>query len=132
MFNRETTYDGLLGDLERLITALLANAGELQYMEGTRLRMEQVLNATRAVAQEQASLTAAKQDASRRILRLILDGQRLVTAARKMLRAHYGLDAEKLAEFGVQPFRGRNRRKAPGLPPPEAVKPADPPASSEA
>src|SRR6185295_12207815 len=71
MFNRETTYDGLLGDLERLITALLANAGELQYMEGTRLRMEQVLNATRAVAQEQASLTAAKQDASRRILRLI-------------------------------------------------------------
>src|SRR6185295_13427538 len=75
-----------------------------------RLKMEQILLVTRQVTQEQAGLIASKQDASRRLLRLIGDGQRMVTAVRKMLKAHYGLDAEKLAEFGIQPFRGRSRR----------------------
>jgi len=130
MFNRETTYDGMLGDLERLIAALLANAGDLQFLEGTRLRMEQLLAAAREVAQEQASLIASKQETSRQLLRLITDGQRMVTAARKMLKAHYGLDAEKLAEFGIQPFRGR-LRTGPGLPPTEIAKPAAPNPSSE-
>jgi len=47
-----------------------------------------------------------------------------------MLRAHYGLDAEKLAEFGIQPFRGRLRAGR-GLPPAETAKPAAPNPSSE-
>jgi hypothetical protein len=117
--SRETTYDGMIGDLERLIAALDANSGELPQLEGVRLHLEQILVLTRSTAQEQAALIASKQDASRRLLRLIGDGQREATAVRKMLRAHYGLDAEKLAEFGIQPFRGRSRRTGPGLPPPE-------------
>ncbi|HEV8581770.1 MAG TPA: hypothetical protein VGX68_22100 [Thermoanaerobaculia bacterium] len=130
--SRETTYKGLIGDLERLITALLANFSELPQLEGVRLHLEQLLEATRATAQLQAELIASKQDASRRLLRLIGDGQREVTAVRKLLKAHYGLDAEKLAEFGIQPFRGRSRQLAPGLPPPEVptpeiARPADPP-----
>ncbi|HEV8580489.1 MAG TPA: hypothetical protein VGX68_15590 [Thermoanaerobaculia bacterium] len=136
--NRETTYKGLIGDLERLVTALLANSSELPQLEGVRLHLEQILEATRATAQLQAELVASKQDASRRLLRLMGDGAREVTAVRKLLKAHYGLDAEKLAEFGIQPFRGRSRRLAAGLPPsevptPEIARPADPPdpASSE-
>jgi hypothetical protein len=126
---RETTYKGLIGDLERLITALLANAAELPQLEGVRLHLEQLLEATRTTAQVQAELIASKQDASRRLLRLMGDGQREVTAVRKMLKAHYGLDAEKLAEFGIQPFRGRSRRTAPGLPPPKPAGPPGPPSS---
>jgi hypothetical protein len=122
--SQETTYAGILGDLERLIAALFANAGDLPHLEGTRLRMEQLLEGTRQVLQEQAGLIASKQAASRQVERLIGDSQRTITAVRKLLRAHYGLDAEKLAEFGVQPFRGRNRRTAPGLPPPEIDQPA--------
>ena len=124
---RETTYKGSTGDLERLIAALLANAAELPQLEGARLSLEQILTQTRATAQEQAGLIAGKQDASRRLLRLIGDGQRTVTAVRKMLKAHYGLDSEKLAEFGVQPFRTRSRRAGPPPPPekpaPEAARP---------
>jgi hypothetical protein len=126
---RETTYKGLIGDLERLITALLANSSELPQLEGVRLHLEQLLEATRATAQVQAELIASKQDASRRLLRLMGDGQREVTAVRKMLKAHYGLDAEKLAEFGIQPFRGRSRRTAPGLPSPKPADPPGPPSS---
>ena len=117
--SRETTYAGTIGDLERLIAALLANAAELPQLEGVRLHLEQILALTRNTAQEQAALIAGKQDASKRLLRLIGDGQREATAVRKMLKAHYGLNAEKLAEFGIQPLRGRNRGTAPGLPPPE-------------
>jgi len=116
----------MLGDLERLITALLANATDLPHLEGARLKLEQILNLTRETAQEQAALTASKQDASQRIGRLMGDGQRVATAVRKMLKAHYGLNSEKLAEFGIQPFRGRIRRTGPRIPPPETAKPAAP------
>jgi hypothetical protein len=117
--SQERTYSGFIGDLERLIAALLANAAELPQLESVRLHLEQLLELTRDTAQEQAALIASKQDASQRLLRLIGDGARAATAVRKMLKAHYGLNAEKLAEFGIQPFRGRRRGTAPGLPPPE-------------
>jgi hypothetical protein len=114
---RETTYKGTMGDLERLIAALFANAGELTHLEGARLQMEQLLESVRETAQEQAELIAAKQDASRRLLAQVGHGARMATAVRKLLKAHYGLDAEKLAEFGIQPFRGRTRRAGPAQPP---------------
>jgi hypothetical protein len=128
--SRETTYAGMLGDLERLIAALENNAFDLPELEGVRLHLQQLLNVTLEALQEQAALIASKQQASLRVLRLIGDGQRVVTAARKMLKAHYGLNAEKLAEFGVQPFRGRRRQADPGLPVPEIAQPADEPDST--
>lgn len=124
---QETTYRGILGDLERLNTALIANAAELPQLEGVRGQLEQLLNLARGVAQEQAALVAQKQDASLRLAKLLGNGQRVATAARKLLKAHYGLNAEKLAEFGVQPFRGRIRRSRkeppPETPAPEASRP---------
>jgi hypothetical protein len=111
--SQERTYAGSLGDLERLIAALFANAEDLPELEGTRALLEQILDQTRETLQEQAALIARKQDASRRVVRLVGDGQRVATGVRKILRARYGLNAEKLAEFGVQPFRGRKRRAAP-------------------
>ena len=119
----ETTYLGFVGDLEKLITALIANAAELPQLEGLRGQLEQNLNLTRATAQEQAALIARKQDASQRLGKLMRDGQRLVTAARKILKAHYGLNAEKLAEFAIPPFRGRKRRTEPQAPAPEPSPP---------
>ena len=121
--SQETTYAGILGDLERLIAALFANAADLPHLEGARLRMEQLLDLTRQVLQDQAGLIASKQEASRQVERLIGDSQRTATGVRKLLKAHYGLNAEKLAEFGVQPFRGRLRRTGPGIPPPEIDQP---------
>jgi len=58
-----------------------------------------------------------------RLLQLSGDTQRVATAVRKLLKAHYGIDAEKLAEFGIEPFPGTSRRAgtvrpAPGLEPP--------------
>jgi hypothetical protein len=121
--SQETTYRGILGDLERLNTALIANAAELPQLEGVRGQLEQLLNQAREVAQEQGTLIAQKQDASQRLVTLLRNGQRVATAVRKVLKAHYGLDSEKLAEFGVQPFRGRNRSAGSVKPPPQSPAP---------
>jgi hypothetical protein len=51
---------------------------------------------------------------------------------RVALREHYGISSEKLAEFGVRPFRGRNRKVAPIVVPPPEVKPAALPAAAPA
>jgi len=128
--SRETTYKGVLGDLERLNTSLIANAAELPQLEGVRGQLEQLLIQAREVAQEQAALVAKKQDASLRLAKLLGDGARVATAARKVLKAHYGVKSEKLAEFGVQPFRGRTRRSGPVKPPPESARPAPNPPDS--
>jgi hypothetical protein len=40
----------------------------------------------------------------------VTEGQRLANAMRSMIKAHYGIRTEKLAEFGLQPFRGRSRK----------------------
>ena len=42
---------------------------------------------------------------------MIVEGQRLATVPKLVVKQHYGIDSEKLAEFGLQPFRGRRRSK---------------------
>jgi hypothetical protein len=122
--SRETTLVTRLVDLGRLIAALAANAAELPHLEPIRLRLRQLLDASLAAAREHAALTdliARRQDARQRLLRLSGDTQRVATAVRKLLKAHYGIDAEKLAEFGIEPLP--RRRAGPG----RSAPPADPP-----
>lgn len=38
---------------------------------------------------------------------MISEGQRLASVVRSAVKEHYGVREEKLAEFGMQPFRGR-------------------------
>jgi len=106
----------VLGDLGQFIAALAANAAELPHLEGTRVKIEKILTDAQAVAKRQAALVASKQDASQEIRRLLTEGRRLTTAARKLLQEQFGIRSEKLAEFGVQPFRGRTRRELPTTP----------------
>ncbi len=61
----------------------------------------------------------------------ITEGDRLMTAASKVLQEFYGLRSEKLAEFHLQPFRGRSRASkakepAPQPPPEPATAAVDP------
>jgi hypothetical protein len=51
----------------------------------------------------------------------MVEGGRVATVLRQSLKAHYGVRSEKLAEFGVKPFRGRTRK---AKPPQIEIKPA--------
>jgi chromosome segregation ATPase len=115
----EKSYSGMLGGLARLTAALAANSTELPHLEGIRTRLEKIVSDAQELAQRQAALVASKQASSKQLKALLNEGQRMATSLQKLLQENYGLRAEKLAEFGVQPFRGRKTKsQAPGTPTP--------------
>lgn len=124
--SRETTYAGILGELARLNASLLANASELGHLEGARVRLEKLVTDAQEVAKRQAALTASKQEASKQLLALLAAASRVATGIQKLLAEHYGLRSEKLAEFNLQPFRGRKRQPKPETPSPAPPKPPAP------
>lgn len=119
---KERTYLGKLGSWQRLITTLLANMESLAHTEVPRAKLEALLAQAVEIAKQQGALTASKQELSKQLQGIISDGERTATALRVLIKEHYGPRSEKLAEFGMQPFRGRTRKEKP-LPPPEDVKP---------
>jgi hypothetical protein len=121
---KQTTYDGILGDLQRLSVSLNANTQELSHLDGSRVKLEGLLARAIDISKQQAALRAGKQEMSRQIRQVTLEGQRLANALRVSIKEHYGPRAEKLVEFGVQPFRGRVRKAKPEDPDfPVPVKP---------
>jgi hypothetical protein len=77
------------------------------------LRIRASAQETWAFATQQAALTASRQDLSQQMKTLILEGQRVMAVLRVSLKDHYGPRSEKLAEFGLQPFRGRKPKAKP-------------------
>jgi hypothetical protein len=123
---KQRTQAGVLGVLTRLKAALEANSEELAHLEGTRLRFTNLVNEALEAAREQAALAAEKQEISQRLAVFLNEGLRLSTGLGRLLREFYGNHAEKLTEFGLQPFRGRTRRAAPEPPGPDPEAPSPP------
>jgi len=123
---KQSSYSGMLGDLSRLVAALTANAAELPHLEGVRARLEKTLAEAQEVAKQQAALAASKQEASKQLRRLIGEGNRVAALMRVGIKEHYGPREEKVAEFGLQPFRGRKVKTSPAKPDPQASTPEQP------
>jgi hypothetical protein len=124
----ERTYKGKIEDWGHLQERLTANATELAHLEVPRTQLVAVMERARQVAATQAAQRAAKQEASQSLKTSIVEGDRLANLLRAALKQHYGIRSEKLAEFGVQPFRGRNvtvkAKKAKAPQPADAPTPA--------
>ena len=108
--SKETTYAGILGEWERWTTALSAEDAKLAHLEVPRAQLESLTTRGKELIQKQSEWTALKQDASKELRKLIVEGQRLATVLRFAVRQRYGIDSEQLAKFGLQPFRGRRRK----------------------
>lgn len=104
---KETTYAGTLGEWMRFLQALVANGGDLGHLEGSRAKLAGILERAQGLTEQQAAATAVKQEASRQFRTLLVEGRRLHTVLHLAVKEHYGIRSEKLAEFGMQPFRGR-------------------------
>ena len=131
MAARETTYKGKLGEWERLTAMLNASATDLGHLQVMRGQLASLLSQAQDASSRQAVHTVAKQEASQEIQTLIVEGDRLVSLLRAAVKQHYGVESEKLAQFGLQPFRGRKRKKSSEEPLPPSVEvtppaPADP------
>lgn len=129
---KETTNAGRTGYLNRFKGALdahaEAHATEVPYIEGARAKFGTVLEQVNEMQKQQALLTAARQQASQDLRGLLIEAERLATVIRLALKEHYGIRSEKVAAFGIQPFRGKSRAAKPA--PEETAPAAAPPAGS--
>jgi hypothetical protein len=77
----------------------------------------------REIELRQSALKAGSQEASKELERLLSDALRLATVLRLAVKEHYGIRAEKVAQFGLQPFRGRTRtpKSKPQAPAPQTT-----------
>ena len=114
----ETTYSGILGEWQRLSDAMSANTTDLPHLELARSLFVDHLNQTQALLRRQAAQVAEKQQSSQDLRLKISDGQRMATMLRQGIKQYFGIRSEKLAEFGLNPYRGRTGRKQPEGPPP--------------
>lgn len=120
---RETTQAGKLGEWQRLLEPLVANGTDLAHLQVSRDKLAALTAQGAALAREQAVHQASRQQVTRRLQTILVDGDRLVSLLRQALREHYGIRSEKLAEFGLQPFRGRPRVRRPPVEAPEPQQP---------
>jgi hypothetical protein len=123
-----TTNEAVVGNLQQLLGKLEANKADLPQMEISMSKLGTVMARVMDLSKQQGAMTASKQAASKELKTLLVEGQRLGNAIRALVKEHYGIRSEKLAEFGLQPFRGRVRIVKPPTPapatPPETPTPA--------
>lgn len=119
---RKVAQQKLFGSLHLLNAALLENADDLPELELTRQQFEALVSQMQETANRQAAQAAVKQQTTRQLEHLMTEASRIATILRLGVKAHYGIDAEKLTEFGLSPFRGR-RIKLVDEPAPEPVEP---------
>ena len=119
---------------EQMTTAVANNASELPQLEVPRTALGKVLEEVLAILTQQALHRANKQKSSQRLRTLMTEGERLAKVLEVSLQQIYGPSSEKLAEFGLQPFRGRKRKaeKKPTVASPEAPKSSADPSSDPA
>jgi hypothetical protein len=110
------TNSGVVGRWQQLMVTLEANSGELPQLEIPRGKLGTMLDRALEIFTQQAALTAGKQEMTRQLQEILVEGQRLETVLRLSIKEHYGIRSEKLAEFGLQPFRGRPRKVKPEAP----------------
>jgi hypothetical protein len=110
---QDQSYSGMLGVWQRLLVALAANTADLGHLELSRTKLETLFTKVVDIAKQQAALKASKQESSQQIKQAAAEGRRLATLLKSGVKEHYGPTAEKLTEFGVQPFRGRKAKAVP-------------------
>ena len=124
---RDTKTAGVMGDLQRLSVTMEANKELLPDLEPYRIKLTGIVTQIFDVAKQQSAFKASKQDSSKQLRKLLTQGNRVANVVRTVVRDHFGPDDEKVAEFGVQPFRGRKVKAATPTPTPTPV-PTTPPA----
>ena len=110
--SNETTYSGTLGDVQRFQTSLEGSVSEIPHLEAGRVVLGERLSQAQDLARQHAAVTATKQDLSQQLRTAIIDVRLLATVLRKGVKQHFGSRSEKMAEFGLQPFRGRKSKTA--------------------
>jgi hypothetical protein len=107
----KAAFLNVTGEWDDLAVKVEANAVDLAYLADTRTQLLTILDAAKAASVRQSTLQAQYRQATRDLEKLLSDGGELATRIRNGVRMQYGLKAEKLVEFDMQPRRKRSRSK---------------------
>jgi len=100
--NRVTGWD-------LVVKAYSANEVDLMFYKPKHEALVVVRDRFRDLTAERAALSARKLEVTKEMRGLFQEGETLADALRTTVRQHYGLNSEKLVEFGMQPNRPRSR-----------------------
>jgi hypothetical protein len=126
---KEPKYGATLNGWERLLTSMEVNPEDFKTLETYRAKLKSMLDTARESSAHQAAMEAAKQEATRSLRELLVEGRKLATFLRGGVKQRYGDKSEKLVEFGLAPARPRTR--ASGEPkPPATPSPTQSPATA--
>jgi hypothetical protein len=100
--NRVTGWD-------LVVKAYSANEVDLSFYRPKHEKLMILRDRFRDLTAERAALTARKLEVTKEMRGLFQEGETLADALRTTAREHYGLNSEKLVEFGMQPNRPRSR-----------------------
>jgi hypothetical protein len=115
-----------MGDLQRLSVTMEANKELLPDLEPYRLKLTGIVTQVFDVAKQQSAHKAGKQESSKQLRKLLTQGNRVADVVRTAVKDHFGPEDEKVAEFGVQPFRSRKAKTATQTPTPVPTTPPAP------
>lgn len=113
-----SSYADVIKDWEALLTAALEHALSLPDAERARIAFQEHLARTKEMKARQDSLTAARQETTQALRKLVLEGRDLAIRLRGAVKANLGPRSEGLVQFGIPPIRKRAPRKT-------ATKPTD-------
>jgi len=105
---REHTL-GTWGTLTTTVTPEVTK--DLPHLEYARAKLVATEAEANELIMERDYHQAQKQEATRKLQIALEDGRRTANALKVGLRIHFGPTSEKLAAFGMKPFRGRKRSK---------------------
>ena len=99
-------------DWGKLLVTIEVNKADLAYLEDRRAQLAKIMERLQEASIRQAAFKAQFQQATRDVEQMLSEGRDVVTRLRNGIRTQYGLKAEKLAEFNMQPRRQAKRKKA--------------------
>lgn len=99
-----TTQGDFLNACDKLLAAAKANAGQA-VVDDLSLQLEKDSDGAKEAQARRNLHKAAAQQASRDLDGFMESARKVYSRLRHLLVGVFGLDAEKLAEFGLQPFR---------------------------
>ncbi len=115
------TYADSINGWQHRLQALAAGGDEVSHLQIKREKLQSIYDRTIIAMRDQNAAAAVKQEFSRQLEALVSEGNKVDTFLCVGLREQYGNRSEKLAEFHIQPFRGRRPAKVVEPPPVEAV-----------
>lgn len=117
----------LILDWETLLAKIRASVAGLPGLEAFIAPLEKLLADAKEMTARLETTRGIKQQESQQRRALLQEGKDLTSRIRAALKAHFGLQNERLVEFGISPIRSRSRARTTQAPEPAEQPKPEPP-----